>query len=201
MLHTMTIEEKLIELERLIQQEIRMTGKRNPALAAVCADLRGRIDSAPSAAMVDIERRIVALARTKTKTGYDPHALHFVGEGVAVHWPTVKQALERFGAEIEQGGDAMIIHNVRDGRRGGWVGSWVVEPLPVLEPVHVGATVIYRDHGRAEAGTITSWRDGVVFARYSCGDTAAGAGAADLVLGIRALDTPEAIADARREGA
>jgi len=58
--------------------------------------------------------------------------------------------------------------------------------------------VIYRDYGRTEAGTVTSWRDGIVFARYSRGDTAAGANAADLVLGIRPLDTPQDILDAGR---
>ena len=70
----------------------------------------------------------------------------------------------------------MKIHNVRDGRHG-FVGSWEAEPLiyDALTPADVGRTVIYRDVGRAEAGTITSWRDGIVFARYSRGDTAAGA--------------------------
>ena len=78
-----------------------------------------------------------------------------------------------------------VIHNVRDGRNG-VTGSWLVEPLVYekLGPDHVGRTVIYRDFGRAEAGTITSWRDGIVFARYSRGETSAGARASDLVLGI-----------------
>lgn len=87
-----------------------------------------------------------------------------------------------------------IVHNVRDGRRG-YISSWTTEPLAYdqLGPEHVGRTVIYQDHSRAEAGTITSWRDGLVFARYSRGDTAAGANAADLVFGVKALDTPEEI--------
>lgn len=86
-----------------------------------------------------------------------------------------------------------VIHNVRDGRHG-VIGSWLAEPLDYdqLGPEHVGRTVIYRDHGRAEAGTITSWRDGIVFARYSRGDTAAGAKASDLWLGIA---TPKPHAD------
>lgn len=94
----------------------------------------------------------------------------------------------------------MIVDNVRDGRRG-YIGSWTAEPLVYeqLGPGHIGRTVIYRDHGRAEAGTITSWRDGTVFARYSRGDTAAGANARDLVLGILALDTPEEILAARKQ--
>lgn len=78
-----------------------------------------------------------------------------------------------------------IIHNVED-RRVGWVGSWGIEPLDIakLTEADIGRTVIYRDHGRAEAGTLTSWRDDIVFARYSRGDTAAGANASDLVFGV-----------------
>lgn len=87
-----------------------------------------------------------------------------------------------------------VVSNVRDGRRG-YVGSWKTEPLnfDALTPADYGRTVIYQDHGRAEAGTLISWRDGVCFARYSRGDTAAGAKASDLVFGIKALDTPEEI--------
>jgi hypothetical protein len=87
-----------------------------------------------------------------------------------------------------------VIHNVHDRRRG-FIGSWVTEPLiyEQLCEADIGRTVIYRDHGRAEAGTLTSWRNGIVFARYSQGDTAAGARAADLAFGVRALDTPEEI--------
>lgn len=80
------------------------------------------------------------------------------------------------------------IHNVRDGRNG-FIKSFEVEPLDyaALGPEHIGATVIYCDHGRSEAGTITSWRDGIVFARYSRGDTAAGADPANLFLAREAL--------------
>lgn len=82
----------------------------------------------------------------------------------------------------------MQVHNVRDGRHG-HIGSWEAEPLnyDALGPEHIGRTVIYRDVGRAEAGTITSWRDGIVFAKYSRGDTAAGANAGDLLLAVRSL--------------
>lgn len=95
-----------------------------------------------------------------------------------------------------------MVHNVRDGRRG-WIGSWRVEPLvyDALRLADVGRTVIYRDWGHlrdstkgtAEAGTLSSWKGGIVFARYSRGDTAAGANAEDLCFGVEALDTPEAI--------
>lgn len=85
----------------------------------------------------------------------------------------------------------MTVHNVDDRRRS-WIGSWETKPLDYdkLGPEHVGKTVIYQDHGRAEAGVISSWRNGIVFARYSRGDTAAGAKASDLVFGVRPLDGP-----------
>lgn len=81
------------------------------------------------------------------------------------------------------------IHNVVD-RRCGCIGSWEIEPLDYarLSDADIGRTVIYRDHGRAEAGTLTSWRDGTVFARYTSGDTAAGANSAHLVFGIARAD-------------
>lgn len=79
-----------------------------------------------------------------------------------------------------------VVHGVQD-RRHGWVGSWEVEPLVYerLTSADVGRTVIYQDHGRAEAGTLSSWRDGRVWARYSTGDTAAAANASDLCFGVR----------------
>lgn len=83
---------------------------------------------------------------------------------------------------------ANYAHNVRDGRNN-FVGSWEVEPLvyDALGSEDVGRTIIYRDHGRAEAGTLTSWRDGIVFARYSRGDTAAGANPANLSFGLQTV--------------
>jgi len=86
------------------------------------------------------------------------------------------------------------IHNVRDDRHG-WIGAWETEPLDAakLTEADVGRTVIYRDQHRAEAGTLTSWRGNIVFARYSRGDTASGANAANLVFGIsRADNHPDA---------
>ncbi len=86
---------------------------------------------------------------------------------------------------------AELVHNVRDGRAG-WIGSWETEPLEFdkLTPADYGRTVIYLAYGgRAKAGTLTAWRDGVCFAKYSRGDTSAGAKASDLVFGIRRADT------------
>lgn len=83
----------------------------------------------------------------------------------------------------------ITVHNVRDGRSG-CIRSYEAEQLvyDALGPDHVGRTVIYRDHGRVEAGTLTSWKNGIVFARYSRGDTAAGADPKDLLLALESGD-------------
>ncbi len=82
-----------------------------------------------------------------------------------------------------------LVHNVTD-RRYGWIGSWEIGPLDPakLSVEDIGRTVIYQDYGRAEAGTLSSWRGDLVFARYSRGDTAAGAQASSLSFGIRRDD-------------
>lgn len=83
----------------------------------------------------------------------------------------------------------MEIHNVIDRRRG-WIGAFEAEPLNVsnLTEADVGSEVVYRPaDGRSEVGVLTSWRDGVVFARYSTGDTAAAAKPEHLFLVIRRI--------------
>jgi hypothetical protein len=84
----------------------------------------------------------------------------------------------------------MEVHNVRDRRSGRIVSTMECERLSYesLTEDHVGRTVIFHDGIRLEAGTITSWRDGVVFARYTQGDTAAGAKAEDLLLVVSMSD-------------
>lgn len=86
----------------------------------------------------------------------------------------------------------MKIDNVVDRRTRQWIGSWEAEPLDVsaLTPADVGRTVIYRDYGRAEAGTLTSWTADRVWARYSTGDTAAASHPDNLCLAVQPLDGP-----------
>jgi hypothetical protein len=85
----------------------------------------------------------------------------------------------------------MIVHNVTDKHRE-WIGSWEAEPLEVrlLKPEDVGRVVIYRDHGRAEAGKLSSWNPQRVWARFSTGDTAAACDPNDLLLATHPLDGP-----------
>ena len=83
----------------------------------------------------------------------------------------------------------MIIHNVRD-RRNDWIGSWEAEPLDIekLTEADVGRTVIFQSYNDAEAGTLVSWRDRTLWARFSKGDTAASCRVDDLAMAVRPLD-------------
>ena len=82
----------------------------------------------------------------------------------------------------------MIVHNVSD-KHSNSIGAWETEPLDYdsLQPSDIGRTVIFQDYGRAERGILTSWKNGIVFARYTLGDTAAGALPEDLSFGVRQL--------------
>jgi len=91
------------------------------------------------------------------------------------------------------------LHNVHDMRRQ-WIGGWKTEPLDFsqLWAGDEGRTVIYSDQHRREAGTLISWGKGIVFARYSTGETASGAHASNLVFGIDPLDGPALPANSPR---
>lgn len=89
----------------------------------------------------------------------------------------------------------MRVHNVTD-RRHASVGSWEVEPLDIkaLTDADIGRTVIYRDVGRAEAGTLSSFRKApypIVWARFGTGSTGASCRPEDLVFGVRTLTVEE----------
>jgi hypothetical protein len=97
----------------------------------------------------------------------------------------LRASVEQFEKEHMDKSKWVIIHNVKD-RRSLRVGSWRIEPLNVstLTINDVGRTVIYKGLNGAEAGTLTSWKGDVIFARYSIGLTAAGAKASDIVFGV-----------------
>jgi hypothetical protein len=88
-----------------------------------------------------------------------------------------------------------LIHNVLD-RRHNWIGSWQIVPLTYESLSHhdIGRTVIYLDRGRgtgwgwAEAGTLSSFRDGMIWARFTQGDTAAACRPEDVVWAWQPLD-------------
>lgn len=80
--------------------------------------------------------------------------------------------------------------NVHD-RRHLWIGSWETDAFDInaLTDADIGRTVIYfPGAGYPEAGTLTSWRLGLVFVRFTRGDTAAACKPSDLKFGIKPLD-------------
>jgi hypothetical protein len=60
-----------------------------------------RLAHRPSAVLTDIDRRVCVVKASHHQNGYSQHALHGLGEGVAKHWPVIRQALEKFGAKVE----------------------------------------------------------------------------------------------------
>lgn len=105
-----TTHEKLIEVEQMLKHAPRgepdsIARRRYEVLKEIAADLRGRLDGAPSVAMLELERALVALRRSRTPAKpYPIGALIRVSDELIGRWPTVKQCLERFGAQAE--GDA-----------------------------------------------------------------------------------------------
>lgn len=76
--------------------------RRLAVLKAIAADLRGRLGSAPTVALHELERRMTAVRRHPSGSGVKRvNAQIGVAEELVCRWPTVKQALEKFGAEIE----------------------------------------------------------------------------------------------------
>ena len=106
-MRAVTLDEKIHLIGRLIGSE-KKAGNR-PAvlevLGAIHADLEARERHVPSAALVQLDRCINAMNRSKTGTpgvGYAAGPMASVAQEVSVRWPVIQQALERFGAEIEQ---------------------------------------------------------------------------------------------------
>lgn len=91
-----TTAEKLSVIENIIQHP--SEGDEVEVLKAIAQDLRGRMNGAPSATLVGIERVVVAAARSRASPG---HMIALAQETLR-RWPTLKQSLELFGARAEE---------------------------------------------------------------------------------------------------
>ena len=97
--------ERLTSIERLIEERRKQFGHGDRLAeiwVSVAKDIRARMDQAPNVALAELERRMKAVYRSKTALGYSQGALQGVAEELIGRWPVVKQALERFGVEIEK---------------------------------------------------------------------------------------------------
>lgn len=106
-LHMITTMEKLAEVERLIEEARRTAGAHSQEaeiLRAIAADLRARLDGVPGVALTELERRLGAVKRSRLRATRDLGPMLGVAEEVIARWPILKQALERFGAEVQEAG-------------------------------------------------------------------------------------------------
>lgn len=69
------------------------------ALKAILVDLQARLPISRSDALVEIERALDAVLRSKTALGYDEGRLIHLAATVIRRWPTVRLALEQFEKE------------------------------------------------------------------------------------------------------
>lgn len=105
-----TTAEKLAVCERLIE-DFRWGGRPEThtaeyrsyeVLKSIAADLRGRIETAPTIAEVELERRIKRFRESKTAGGgYAIGPTQALATEVVARWAILKQALEQFGAMAE----------------------------------------------------------------------------------------------------
>lgn len=109
MSESFTLDEKIALVEGLIEAsraDVRVFGdsmasRRFALLKSIATDLRGRRGIAASRALYELERRIADAKRKKGPGGYKPGDVQGLAEELIGRWPTVKQALEKFGAEAE----------------------------------------------------------------------------------------------------
>lgn len=102
-LRLITLDEKIAKIGRLIQDERRTNGSKNEVLSAIYADLTARSEHAPSVALTELDRRVAIVKHSKIPgQGYGSGQLVSLAQEVVARWPEIRQALERFGAAIEQ---------------------------------------------------------------------------------------------------
>lgn len=98
-LRIIAIEEKLCAVERILEGDDVFDHVN--ALKEIAKDLRARAATAPSVAILEIERRLIAVARSKTRQGYETGAMIGVAQELIARWPVIRQALEKFGRESD----------------------------------------------------------------------------------------------------
>ncbi len=100
-----TLQEKIEVIGRMIELQNRFRPTPDYTLGvlkAIAKDLRARQNGAPSVAETELGRRINAVQLAEDgKAGNLGERLTHLGQETISRWAVVSQALERFGAEIE----------------------------------------------------------------------------------------------------
>jgi hypothetical protein len=115
-LRMFTAEQQVEELEGLLR-DLRLG--RRPRVSAevvksVVSDIQARFPEEPGDALRQLQRLLADAAASRTASGWSDGAMRAIAQYVIGHWPTVRQALERFEAELTTGG-----HRGDEGQRGG----------------------------------------------------------------------------------
>jgi len=101
-IHAVTLDEKIHLIGRMIAAE-KKAGRSTTVLSAIHADLEARSPHAPSVALVELDRRINIMKRSKIPgIGYGNGQMVSVAQEVVSRWSVLRQALEMFGAAIEE---------------------------------------------------------------------------------------------------
>lgn len=103
-LHLFTDEEKLAEIDRIIRSmkefKLKFSERRQiDIMISIAKDMRAKQPEAPSQALTEIERSLVAVERSKTRLGYDERTLIHLANDVIGYWPTLRAALLNQGRE------------------------------------------------------------------------------------------------------
>jgi hypothetical protein len=108
-LRVVSLEDKIAAVSREIDEARRMDRPPGSAaqmhydvLKAICADLRGRRELPRSNTLGELGRLLKKMKdgpRVQEGRHYEPNLMIAVANFVAGRWPTISQALERFGEE------------------------------------------------------------------------------------------------------
>jgi hypothetical protein len=103
-LRMFTAEQQVSELEGLLR-DLRL-GRRPTVsvevLKSVVSDIQARFPEEPGDALRDLQRLLADAAASRTALGWSAGSMQAIAQNVIGRWPTIRQALERFEAEITE---------------------------------------------------------------------------------------------------
>jgi hypothetical protein len=103
-LRMFTAEQKIAELEGLIR-DVRLGRRPTVSLdvvKSVIEDIQGRFPEEPGDTLRQLQRLLADAAASRTALGWSMGSLQAIAQYVIGRWPTIRQCLERFEAEITE---------------------------------------------------------------------------------------------------
>ena len=116
-LRMFTAEQQIEELEGLIR-DVRIG--RRPTVSmdvvkSIIADIQGRHPEEAGIALSELRRLLADAAASRTAMGWSAGSLRAIAENVIGRWPTIRQCLERFEAELTERRKPITENMVEDG--------------------------------------------------------------------------------------